>query len=573
MIAELNKIGGKHGVGVTVLAENRLVGMKSRGVYETPGGTILYEAHKALEQICIERDTLHYKQQVRTAVRGAGLQRPMVSSAARGVADVHRSHERDGDRQREGAAIQGPGDADRGDVAATRCTTRNSRASAWKDYDVTDASGFIGLYGLPMKVAAQKSAGNLTYTPVIMPLPGVSRLICIASKEFPRYSEGDAIELNDGRLLLALSRKKGSSDFAQGTIIGFFSCDRGVSWDDEPHVIQAVFEDVIDVMSVSLCRSPRGVHLFFLGRGTDAKSDTRIYQRLSTDEGKTWGKPVRVNERTRYHVVNNARVIRTSTGRMIVPSAFLDGPWGTAHDRMGVYCLFSDDDGVRWNTTADLALDGHPLMEPGVAECADGSLYMTIRTTLGVLYEAHSRDQGATWTDFGPTKLPSPAALSTVFRDPTSNDLWMVWINRPAGGWKDRNPLSMAVSHDHGRTWETRGDIENDTKHSYGYVSVDVIDRQLLLTYYDWCDHGQHSFEETNLRQRTIPLDFAHHKIVPPVFQTHREPVLQKAGSIVSCNSGLLAEEKRWRLWYTVGTLGPEGETLRVHTRNRPIAG
>ena len=54
-----------------MLAENRLVGMKSRGVYETPGGTILYEAHKALEQICIERDTLHFKQQV--ALRYAEL--------------------------------------------------------------------------------------------------------------------------------------------------------------------------------------------------------------------------------------------------------------------------------------------------------------------------------------------------------------------------------------------------------------------------------------------------------------------------------------------------------------------
>jgi len=51
-------------VGISLLVENRLVGMKSRGVYETPGGTILYEAHKALEQICVERDTLHYKQQV-----------------------------------------------------------------------------------------------------------------------------------------------------------------------------------------------------------------------------------------------------------------------------------------------------------------------------------------------------------------------------------------------------------------------------------------------------------------------------------------------------------------------------
>ena len=63
LIAELNKIGGKHGVGQVTLVENRLVGMKSRGVYETPGGTILYEAHKALEQLCLERDLYHYKQQ------------------------------------------------------------------------------------------------------------------------------------------------------------------------------------------------------------------------------------------------------------------------------------------------------------------------------------------------------------------------------------------------------------------------------------------------------------------------------------------------------------------------------
>src|SRR5436305_5595055 len=62
LIAELNKIGGRHGVGVALLVENRLVGIKSRGVYETTGGTILYVADKALEQNCVERDTRHYKQ-------------------------------------------------------------------------------------------------------------------------------------------------------------------------------------------------------------------------------------------------------------------------------------------------------------------------------------------------------------------------------------------------------------------------------------------------------------------------------------------------------------------------------
>ncbi len=67
----LNALGAKHGIGRVDLVENRLVGMKSRGVYETPGGTILYEAHHGLEELCLDRETLHYKQQV--ALRYADL--------------------------------------------------------------------------------------------------------------------------------------------------------------------------------------------------------------------------------------------------------------------------------------------------------------------------------------------------------------------------------------------------------------------------------------------------------------------------------------------------------------------
>jgi len=64
LVASLNRIGGRHAVGQVDLVENRLVGIKSRGAYETPGGTILYEAHRALESITLDRETLQYKQQV-----------------------------------------------------------------------------------------------------------------------------------------------------------------------------------------------------------------------------------------------------------------------------------------------------------------------------------------------------------------------------------------------------------------------------------------------------------------------------------------------------------------------------
>src|SRR3970282_1081557 len=64
IIETLNRIGGEHGIGRTDLVENRFVGMKSRGAYETPGGTLIVLAHRELEALCLDRETSHYKQHV-----------------------------------------------------------------------------------------------------------------------------------------------------------------------------------------------------------------------------------------------------------------------------------------------------------------------------------------------------------------------------------------------------------------------------------------------------------------------------------------------------------------------------
>ncbi len=159
LIAELNTIGGRNGVGITVLAENRLVGMKSRGVYETPGGTVLYEAHKALEQICIERDTFHFKEQV--ALRYAelvyygqwfhplrhALQAFMDQTNANvtGTATV---------RLYKGRAMNV------GAQSEHSLYDPKLASFSMEGYDVTAARGFIDLFGLPMKVASQAARGK-----------------------------------------------------------------------------------------------------------------------------------------------------------------------------------------------------------------------------------------------------------------------------------------------------------------------------------------------------------------------------------------------------------------------------
>lgn len=406
---------------------------------------------------------------------------------------------------------------------------------------------------------------------LLAPGPGASRLICVASKQFPRYSEADVIELNEGLLLLGVARKNGASDFARGEIITMASSDAGRTWSDEPTLVQSAFDDVGDLMSISFARTTRGLHLFFLGRGPKPTEDTRVYQMLSTDEGKTWNKPQRVSERRGYHIVNNARVIRTASGRLIVPCAYVPGDIHQLYKQQSIHCFLSDDDGQHWTVSNTLAIENEPLMEPGVVQCADGSLYMSIRTQAGVLYEARSRNNGTTWADLGPTRLASPAAPSTVVRLPDRDDLWLFWCDRAKANWKGRSRLVFASSKDHGATWSERRVIEDDPQHSYAYTSFTWVKEHALLTYYDWHDEGQANFDRTNLRARMIPAGWFDGEPTPPVFHKARAPVLVRSepfdGGIISANSGLLVGESGrdpWQLFYTTGTLDKSGERLAV---------
>lgn len=154
LLSRLNELGGAHGVGRVDIVENRLVGMKSRGVYETPGGTILYCAHHALESICLDRETLHSKELV--AHRYAELVyyglwfTPLRQALAAFVADT---------QERVTGTV-------RVKLYKGSCTAvgrkspfslyREDLATFGKDdvYNQSDAAGFINLFGLPLKVNA-----------------------------------------------------------------------------------------------------------------------------------------------------------------------------------------------------------------------------------------------------------------------------------------------------------------------------------------------------------------------------------------------------------------------------------
>ncbi len=150
----LNKLAAKHGVGRIDIVENRLVGMKSRGVYETPGGTLIHRAHQALESICLDKHTMHYKDQI--AVKYAELvYNGMWFTKLREALDafVEVSQERVTGTVRmklyKGNVI----------IAGRKSEYslyREDYASFGEEdvYDQSDAQGFIQLFGLPLKVEA-----------------------------------------------------------------------------------------------------------------------------------------------------------------------------------------------------------------------------------------------------------------------------------------------------------------------------------------------------------------------------------------------------------------------------------
>ena len=154
MIEALNDLGGKHGVGQTDLVENRLVGIKSRGVYETPGGTILTTAHSALETLTLDRETSHYKRQI--ALKYAelvyyGLWFSQLREALDAFVDVTQRNVTGEIRMKlfKGqctlAGVKSPNSLYQTDLASFKMGA---------EYDPTDATGFIRLFGLPAKVAA-----------------------------------------------------------------------------------------------------------------------------------------------------------------------------------------------------------------------------------------------------------------------------------------------------------------------------------------------------------------------------------------------------------------------------------
>ena len=160
LVETLNKLGGENGIGLLDIVENRLVGMKCRGVYETPGGAILYKAHNVLETICLDKETAHYKslvaQKLAELVYNAQWFTPLTEAILSFVKTTQKTVTGDVTLKLYKGNMINAG------VKSPYSLYDPEIATFDEDevYDQKDSAGFINLYGLPTKVYAKMKAKN-----------------------------------------------------------------------------------------------------------------------------------------------------------------------------------------------------------------------------------------------------------------------------------------------------------------------------------------------------------------------------------------------------------------------------
>lgn len=333
------------------------------------------------------------------------------------------------------------------------------------------------------------------------------------SPDNPRNSEGDFIQLHNGRILFVYTRfTGGSGDHAAAFLASRYSDDGGCTWSKEDQMVVANEGDM-NVMSVSLLRlHDDTIALFYLRK--NAEDDCRPLMRLSRDEAATWSAPVLcIPKPIGYYVVNNDRVVQTKKGRLIIPASLHALKGDPFSSRGRVVCYLSDDSGGTWRASKTM-LDAPPsfrtgFQEPGIVQLPDGKLLMLLRNDSGVLYRSFSVDDGETWSEATATTLKTPVSPASFEMIPGTNTLLLLWNDHsgiPEALKGKRTPLTLALSKDNGETWSTGCTVEDNPAGWYCYTAMMFTDTHLLLGY---CAGDTKLMSGLSLTRITrIPLDY-----------------------------------------------------------------
>jgi len=325
--------------------------------------------------------------------------------------------------------------------------------------------------------------------------PGIEKPMRIAPRpDNGRNSEGDFVQLKDGRILLVYTKFIGTGDHAPAELVARCSSDGGKTWGREDVPVIARKPGEANLMSVSLLRLPDGRIALFYVQKYDSPAESKyshldyILMRTSADEGTTWSEPTYVvpKQEPGYRVLNNDRVIQLKSGRLVVPLAvhYLPG-WPKWQDSAQILCFLSDDHGKSWRSSKSTLQSDLLAQEPGVVELKDDGLLMFCRSRDCQL-ASRSDDGGETWSELQRSNISQPTASpASIERIPATGDLLLVWNNgddplaaaKPVG----RRPFTAAVSKDEGATWQHIQNLGTDPQGWYCYTAIEFVDDHVLL--------------------------------------------------------------------------------------------
>lgn len=292
------------------------------------------------------------------------------------------------------------------------------------------------------------------------------------------------IELHDGSTLLAYASHAGRSDNDRAPLVArkLDATGRPIT---KERVIVPPPEGGFNAMSPALQRLPDGrIGMLFSYRQSQKIASRRFTS--SSDEGESWSEPVIVAD-GKYKTGCHDRFTVHSSGRLLAPCHCTDD-WDSHY--LHVRVSRSDDLGKTWMLGDAIELPhvewpagsgGKSLesgcIEPGIAERADGSLLMTIRTAMGTQFKSESFDRGATWSSPRSMEVISPVAPAHISRLPDSNDLLLLWTSdyeAKAGLMGQRHTITACVSSDGGASWPhaRRKLLAHDPARSIDYPSV-----------------------------------------------------------------------------------------------------
>lgn len=313
----------------------------------------------------------------------------------------------------------------------------------------------------------------------------------------PRNSEGTFLETGKDGILFIYSRFRGQNpaDHAYADLCMMRSLDGGRTFGQGTVILTCEGESGVNMMSPSLLKMQNGdVGLFYLVRET--YDITKIYLRRSKDGGRTWGERVCCTTHDDFFVMNNDRVQRLNSGRIVVPVASHRSRGGMLDSRSDILFYLSDDDGRTWRMSSgkcSLPQSSHcisGLQEPGVAELSGGVLWAWARTELGRQYETFSMDGGDTWTVCQPSRFTSPNSPLCMKRG-YNGKLYAIWNPIPEYNGREkpdyftggRTPLVIACSEDEGKTFTEPVAFEWDKDSGYCYCAICFTEEALLLAY------------------------------------------------------------------------------------------